>query len=371
MEKKGLNFLGRFFLKCSGASFEIINKCPEFERIKYASIGATIFFTALLAFISSFYGLSQIFESYLLIFPLAVFWSIIIFNLDRYIVQSLRSGDSKYESFMISFPRLILAILVAIIISKPLEVKLFEDEITAYLIQQKIEKTAELELRYKEEMKVLNVQKSSYQKIFEDKLRLREKYYKDYMCECNGTCGTGVKGRGIECEERKIKYESYSLELKIEREKTNLEMQRLSLREKEILKRSDSERQTLQASFNQGFFDKIRALQEVGNFASYFIMMIFIMVETAPLLTKLSSKKGPYDNLIMQAEFEFETDFLKIKDFNINQRQKNQKLNKISTALEMKSEETEIKQIIREKALARYEEIRNEKNTGKKELKDV
>ena len=187
MDKKGLNFLGRFFLKCSGASFEIINKCPEFERIKYASIGATIFFTALLAFISSFYGLSQIFDSYLLIFPLAVFWSIIIFNLDRYIVQSLRSGDSKYESFIISFPRLILAILVAIIISKPLEVKLFEDEITAYLIQQKIEKTAELELRYKEEMKALNIQKSSYQKTFEDKLQLREKYYKDYMCECNGT----------------------------------------------------------------------------------------------------------------------------------------------------------------------------------------
>ena len=145
-------------------------------------------------------------------------------------------------------------------------------------------------------MKALNIQKSSYQKTFEDKLQLREKYYKDYMCECNGTCGTGVKGRGIKCEERKIKYESYSSELKIEREKTNLEMQRLSLREQEILKRSNSERETLQASFNQVFFDKIRALQEVGNFV-YFIMMIFIMAKTAPLLTKLSSKKGPYDNL--------------------------------------------------------------------------
>ena len=65
---------------------------------------------------------------------------------------------------------------MAIIISKPLEVKLFEDEITAYLIQQKIEKTAELESRYKEEMKALNIQKSSYQKTFEDKLQLREKY---------------------------------------------------------------------------------------------------------------------------------------------------------------------------------------------------
>ncbi|MZH03420.1 MAG: DUF4407 domain-containing protein, partial [Nitrospinae bacterium] len=117
-----------------GASGEIINLCPEFEKIKYASIGATIFFTSLLAFISSFYGLSQIFESYVLVFFLALFWGIIIFNLDRYIVQSLRSGDSTQQSLLISLPRIILAVLVAIIISKPLEVKLFEDEINALML---------------------------------------------------------------------------------------------------------------------------------------------------------------------------------------------------------------------------------------------
>ena len=48
------------------------------------------------------------------------------------------------------------------------------------------------------------------------------------------------------------------------------------------------------------------------------------------------SKKGPYDNLVMQAEFEFETNFLKVRDFNINQREKNVHLNKISSDLEIK-----------------------------------
>ena len=135
MKIKKPNLLELFFIRCSGASISIINICPEFEKIKYVSIGATIFFTSLLAFISSFYGLSQIFDSYLLIFPLAVFWGLIIFNLDRYIVQSLRPGDSKYNNLIISIPRITLAVLVAVIISKPLEVKLFEDEINAYLNQ--------------------------------------------------------------------------------------------------------------------------------------------------------------------------------------------------------------------------------------------
>ena len=97
--------------------------------------------------------------------------------------------------------------------------------------------------------------------------------------------------------------------------------------------------------------------------ASVFIMMIFILIETAPLLTKLLSKKGPYDNIIMKAEFEFETNFLKVKDFNLNQREKNKELNKISTDLEKKSIETELKNSMREKTLQRYEEIRKDENS--------
>jgi len=65
----------------------------------------------------------------------------------------------------------------------------------------------------------------------------------------------------------------------------------------------------------------------------------------------------------MQAEFEFETNFLKVKDFNLNQREKNKELNKISTDLEKKSIETELKNSMREKALQRYEEIRKDENS--------
>tara|TARA_A100001011_G_scaffold81659_1_gene84979 strand:+ start:16998 stop:18101 length:1104 start_codon:yes stop_codon:yes gene_type:complete len=363
MELKKQSLIGNFFLKCSGASVDIINKCPEYERIKYSSIGATIFFTSILAFISSFYGLSQIFNSYYLVFPLAIFWGLIIFNLDRYIVQSLRSGDSKYQNLIISIPRLFLAILVAVIISKPLEVKLFEDEINTYLTQKNIDRIYTIEEKYKSDILSLNEQKSTYESSFEEKLKLREKYYEDYRCECNGTCGTGLRGRGRECEERKLKYDIFSSEVEIERKKKDALIDRIIQKETQLWNQVNSEKEILQATSNMGFFDKIGALNEVGNMASVLIMFIFILIETAPLLTKLLSKKGPYDNLIMQSEFEFETNFLKVLDFNINQRKKNEELNKITTDLEKKSMESEIKFSMREKTLKKYEEIRRDEDS--------
>lgn len=364
MDRKKRSFAGSFFLKCSGASDQVISLCPEFERNKYASIGATIFLTALLAFISSFYALSKIFNSYILVFCLALFWGIIIFNLDRYIVQSLRAGDSKKQSILISLPRLALAVLVAIIISKPLEVKLFEEEIKAYLLEEQLIKKSSIEEQYNSQINEIALQKKSNQELIDNKLNLREKYYADYMCECNGTCGTGVKGRGIECEERKVKYESYAAEYALEKEKANLLLERLSNRESDILAQMVRDTENLEAYINQGFFDRIRALGEVGNISSYFIMLIFVMVETAPLLTKLLSKKGPYDNLILQSELEFETNFLKIKDFNLKQREKDQKLNNLSTDLELRSEETELKHANRAKVLARYEKLREERDSA-------
>ncbi len=45
-----------FFLFCSGANRTVLRECPS-EETKYAGIGATIFFTAVLAGLSGGYAL--------------------------------------------------------------------------------------------------------------------------------------------------------------------------------------------------------------------------------------------------------------------------------------------------------------------------
>ena len=56
--------LKKFFLSCSGVDTDIINVCSNGEQNKYVGIGATVFFTAVMAFISSSYAIYTVFDNY-------------------------------------------------------------------------------------------------------------------------------------------------------------------------------------------------------------------------------------------------------------------------------------------------------------------
>ena len=68
-------------------------------------------------------------------------WGLLIFNLDRFIVSTIKKNDSKWKEFLQAFPRLILAMIIAIVISKPLELKIFEKEINQVLLTEKNQMT--------------------------------------------------------------------------------------------------------------------------------------------------------------------------------------------------------------------------------------
>jgi uncharacterized PurR-regulated membrane protein YhhQ (DUF165 family) len=58
------------------------------------------------------------------------------FNLDRFIVSTIRKRETKASEFLQATPRIILAIIIAIVISKPLEIKNFEKEINTVLLKE-------------------------------------------------------------------------------------------------------------------------------------------------------------------------------------------------------------------------------------------
>ena len=57
--------LKNFFWMCSGADTDILNDSPKSEQTKYAGIGGTVFFTAVMAFISGSYALYTVFDNML------------------------------------------------------------------------------------------------------------------------------------------------------------------------------------------------------------------------------------------------------------------------------------------------------------------
>jgi hypothetical protein len=131
----------RFFWFCSGAHIDTLKKYP-IEHNKYVGIGATIFFTALFAALSGGYAMYFVFNGdafavgFAILFGLL--WGTAIFNMDRYIVSSINKEGSTNQQILQASPRILLAIMIGIVISRPLELKIFDKEIrqklkTAYL----------------------------------------------------------------------------------------------------------------------------------------------------------------------------------------------------------------------------------------------
>lgn len=55
--------LKQFFIICSGADTDILDNSSKGEQNKYAGIGATVFFTAVMAFIAGSYALYTVFDN--------------------------------------------------------------------------------------------------------------------------------------------------------------------------------------------------------------------------------------------------------------------------------------------------------------------
>lgn len=320
----------------------------------------TVLLTAMLSVISSFFAFLLIFDSPLIALPISVFWGITILNLDRFLVSTMRSSDTKWKEFIKAVPRIIIAILIAIVITKPLEIKLFSKEISKYLETERMEMIHQAGIKYKQDLVLLDSKKDLVYKNFQKKIALRDQYYDEYKCECLGTCGTKVKGYGIECESRKSRYEQFLIEFNTERLRTDSLFNELALQELKIKKIIDMEQNQLASIETYGLFDQIRALNQLDNIASFFILLIFGMIEIAPIIAKILTKKGPYDNLILESELKYEVDYLKQYDTYDQERIKNKKMREISTHLEVKSKEVELNDILRQDAIARYEKMRNQ-----------
>lgn len=123
--------LNEFFWTCAGVNKRVLRQCPT-EYAKYAGMGGTIFFTACMAALSGGYAISTVFDNILVSCIFGLFWGLLIFNLDRLIVNTMYSDGEvtiSWRELVSGLPRIVMAIFLGIVISTPLELKIFEDAI--------------------------------------------------------------------------------------------------------------------------------------------------------------------------------------------------------------------------------------------------
>src|SRR5262245_4538165 len=85
---KSSNPVSAFFLWASGASREIIKKCPETERNRLIMTGVFVFLTSLFAFCTATYAFFAVFKDLQIAALGGFLWACLILNLDRFLVST-------------------------------------------------------------------------------------------------------------------------------------------------------------------------------------------------------------------------------------------------------------------------------------------
>jgi hypothetical protein len=293
--------LKSFFILCSGADSNLLRSCSEGEQTKYVGIGATVFFTAIMAFIASSYALFTVFDNPYLASGFGLVWGLLIFNLDRFIVSTIRKRDSLSSEILQASPRIVLAIIIAIVISKPLEIKIFEKEINTVLLKEKnamaLNNKKEVAKYFKSDEEKIKTETNKLKAEIVQKEKEVNTLYETYIAEAEGTKGTKKLGKGPVFKEKIAKHNS-ALAALDSIKKINLE--KIAINDKKAnslqidLEKKISDTAPIIDSFD-GLMARINALNKLPLMPSLFIMLLFLAIEASPIIAKLLAPKGEYD----------------------------------------------------------------------------
>lgn len=315
----------RILWSAAGGDRFILEKSTYSDQIKYMCLGGIIVATGFMAAIAGGYAFYTIFspkedvlEAYKQLegtrsglkeatdIPTAILstffgciWGYIIFNLDRFIVSSTGKGDGTeaitWEEFKGAIPRIIMGIIIAITISKPVEIRMFKSEIDCELAvkQQKQLSIYKAEIN-KNEGPEINRLNGEIKRI-EDNLNflaqnegIARKDLRECLMKLGGDC---PKNTRLYDEAKKAR-ETFEAEVKPKL--VALEKQKL-----EALggKKNIDDKAKIKAAQLDGLLERIKILHDIAPNISLFITLLFLAIELTPIFFKLMLIKSPYDYL--------------------------------------------------------------------------
>lgn len=326
--------IGDFFVFASGAEKEIL-ELPDCrgDRTKFIGIGTAIFFTALFAFISSFFAIFTVFNNIISAIIIGLIWSSFIFALDRYIVSTLKKEISyknsrfsysllgKSNELLKSTPRLIIAVIIAVTITVPLELKIFEREIKEEIkIMQDEKITEQQEARKKRlthiEDRIKN-RSNEVQRLNEEIIAARNRFDKlsdEAKKEADGTGGSKIRDMGPIFRRKQADADKAETDFQETEKRNNAIIKKLSEENETDNVIINNELTELSTSNNyDGMASRIEALNRLGEknkhiqYAVFGIWVLFIFIELTPILFKIISDPTLYDYKLKSREIYVKT----------------------------------------------------------------
>ncbi|MAT49114.1 MAG: hypothetical protein CMA27_04720 [Euryarchaeota archaeon] len=319
------NFIMRFLWKAAGADSYLLEKSTYTDHVKYACLGGIVLATGFMAALAGGYAFYIVFSpkaaaisadvssvaaadfnTTLLAIIFGCIWGLIIFNIDRFIVASTGKGDGTEAitsgEIKAAVPRIIMGIIIAITISKPVELRMFKTEIDVQLQEEQQtlynEYKKNVEAKFIQEIDRLEGERAKLEGEIADKsIRLVE-LENQLTQEIQGRVGSQREGYGpaarrLENQIARAKQEYDDIQIKnialIAEIDSNLGNQRDDKQRE--LDKTDS----ITNNYN-GLNARLKIAHELVDWKIIlFITLLFMSIELTPIFFKMMLIKSPYD----------------------------------------------------------------------------
>lgn len=230
----------------SGEDYRIINQCHKKSRILFGFIGLFVLLIFLLCFVSSYFSFLKIFDNNIIGIPLGLFFAWMLTNIYLLLLYTLakdvlpNNHNPKARIFSLTL-RLALVTFIAVIMSKPLEILIFQNLLEQDIIEFKVNK-------------------------LEKYTTLTESYYDSEIQKINNTV-TGLKTLNSNTSEKELKYYQFLIQ-----QKTNAKSVALKEMERRI---------------NHSTYYVQSLIVLINKYPrSWFITLLVILLFLTPALTK-------------------------------------------------------------------------------------
>ncbi|MFL2628387.1 MAG: DUF4407 domain-containing protein [Candidatus Marisimplicoccus sp.] len=325
------NRIMRFLWSAAGADPYLLQRCTYTDHVKYACLGGIVLATGVMAALAGGYAFYIVFSpkgpavitpqdieliqqgtdlaTAFLAMIFGCIWGLVIFNIDRFIVASTGKGDGTEAitsgEIKAAIPRIIMGIIIAITISKPVELRMFKTEVDVELQKQQIEKynstikTVEFQFRENKENANAEIVRlragvtESRKRLETLESRLQEEITGNVTLGGSGVRGRGPATRALEDQiARALKeYESIKEINDLEIEKQEQFLSQLKDEEaKEKIRAKEAS-----YAYN-GLNARLKIVHEIVSWEIIlFITLLFMSIELTPIFFKMMLIKSPYD----------------------------------------------------------------------------
>jgi hypothetical protein len=315
------SWLMRMLWKAAGGDRFILERATFGDQMKYMCLGGVVSATGIMAALAGGFAFYTIFEPRGLAvderFSLGTciaacffgfFWGLMIFNIDRFIVTSTGKGDGTeaitWEELKGAIPRILMGAIIAMTISKPVEIRMFKTEIDARLYEEQLKVQKDFQERtaanFADRLKTVE---NDLLKIGASRQELMERVKMaeiEYTRQLNGTASNGLRGDGPLAKALKAQLDNLEAQMNQFDQDHAAELSAYKAKRAEILsekERALHENVTVARGLD-GLLERIKLADEIAGWGiSLFVTLLFLAIELTPIFFKLMLVKTPYDYL--------------------------------------------------------------------------